>query len=137
MAGKTILIIEDDRLHREMLTTALAEQGFTVAPATEGNEALNRLSSRPIPDLILLDMLVPSGNFDGWWFLHQRQRIPALAAILVVIMTALIVASEAWAARWSISTPPLPRVRATTTRWCTPPMPPSRPPAGRRTSRWS
>ncbi len=98
MAGKTILIIEDNTLHREMLTTALGKQGFTVVTATEGNEALNRLSSRPTPDLILLDMLLPSGKFDGWWFLHQRQRIPALAAIPVVITTALIVASEEWAA---------------------------------------
>ena len=97
MAGKTILIIEDDTLHREMLTTALGEQGFTVVTATEGNEALNRLSSSRVHDLILLDMLVPSGNFDGWWFLHQRQRIPALAAIPVVIMTSLSVACEEWA----------------------------------------
>ena len=97
MAGKTILIIEDNTLHREMLTTALTKQGFTVVTATEGNDALNRLSSSPVPNLNLLDMLLPSGNFDGWWFLHQRQRIPALAAIPVVITTALIVASEAWA----------------------------------------
>jgi CheY-like chemotaxis protein len=97
MAGKTILIIEDDTIHLEMLTTALAKHGFTVVTATEGNEALNRLCNAPVPDLILLDMLLPSGNFDGWWFLHQRQRIPALAAIPVVITTALIVASEAWA----------------------------------------
>jgi twitching motility two-component system response regulator PilH len=98
MTGKTILIIEDDTLHREMLTTALGEQGFTVVTATEGNEALNRLSSSRVPDLILLDMLVPSGNFDGWWFLRQRQRIPALAVIPVVIMTSLSVACEEWAA---------------------------------------
>jgi CheY-like chemotaxis protein len=97
MAGKTILIIEDDTLHRDMLTTALSKQGFSVVTATEGNEALNLLSSRPVPDLIFLDMLLRSGNFDGWWFLHQRQHIPALAAIPVVITTALIVASEEWA----------------------------------------
>jgi CheY-like chemotaxis protein len=97
MADKTILIIEDDTLHREMMTTALGNQGFPVVTATEGNEALRQLSNVPVPDLILLDMLVPSGNFDGWWFLHQRQRIPALAAIPVVIMTSLSVACEEWA----------------------------------------
>jgi CheY-like chemotaxis protein len=97
MADKTILIIEDDTLHREMWTTALGNPGFTVVTATEGNEALRQLSNVPVPHLILLDMLVPSGNFDGWWFLHQRQRIPALAAIPVVIMTSLSVACEEWA----------------------------------------
>lgn len=96
-AGKTILIIEDDNIHRELMTTTLSRHGFRVVTATEGNEALNRLSNAPVPDLILLDMLLPFGNFDGWWLLRQRERIPALAAIPVVITTALIVASEAWA----------------------------------------
>jgi CheY-like chemotaxis protein len=98
MAGKTILIIEDDTIQREMLATALRQQGFRVLTATEGNEAINRLSNGPVPDLILLDMLLSSGERDGWWFLNQRQHIPALAAVPVVIMTSLSVACEAWAA---------------------------------------
>jgi hypothetical protein len=42
-------------------------------------------------------MLVPSGEHDGWWFLNQRQRIPVLASVPVVIMTSLSVACEEWA----------------------------------------
>jgi CheY-like chemotaxis protein len=97
MAGRTVLVIEDDTIQREMLEMELRRQGFTVATATEGNEALNRLSNGPIPDLILLDMLIPSGNYDGWWFLRQRQRIPELTGVPVLIMTSLSVACEAWA----------------------------------------
>ena len=96
--GKTIWIIEDDTIQREVLATQLRQQGFTVVTAPEGYEALKRLSSGPVPDLILLDMLIPSGNSDGWWFLRQRQHIPTLAAVPVVIMTSLSVACEAWAA---------------------------------------
>jgi CheY-like chemotaxis protein len=97
MAGKNILIIEDDTLQREVLATELRQHGFTVVTAPEGSEALNRLPSGPNPDLILLNMLLPSGERDGWWFLSQRQRNPALASAPVIIMTSLSVACEAWA----------------------------------------
>jgi two-component system phosphate regulon response regulator PhoB len=97
MVSETVLIIEDDNIQREMLATELHQQGFSVVTATEGNDALNRLSSGPVPDLILLDMLFPSGNCDGWWFLKQRQRMPELATVPVIILTSLSVTSEAWA----------------------------------------
>ncbi|HEU5406776.1 MAG TPA: response regulator [Nitrospira sp.] len=98
MPGKTVLVIEDDIIQREMLVTELRHQGFTVVTATEGNEALSRLFSDPFPDLILLDMLNPSGERDGWWFLNQRQHIPAIASVPVVITTSLGAACEEWAA---------------------------------------
>lgn len=97
MAGKSILVIEDNTLHSEELAEILQPQGFRVLTATEGSEALDQLLNGPVPDLILLDMLIPNGSGDGWWFLQQRQRIPELAAVPVIIMTSLSVASEAWA----------------------------------------
>jgi CheY-like chemotaxis protein len=97
MTGKTILIIEDETIQREMLATELRQQGFTAVTAREGSEALNQLHIGPIPDLILLDMLLSSGQRDGWWFLNQRQHIPALASVPVVITTSLSVACEEWA----------------------------------------
>jgi CheY-like chemotaxis protein len=81
-----------------MLATELSQKGITVVTAREGNEALNRLFSDPLPDLILLDMLNPTGERDGWWYLSQRQRIPVLAWVPVIIMTSLSVACEEWAA---------------------------------------
>lgn len=96
--GKTVLIIEDDPIQRQMLAIQLRQQGFRVETAPEGNQALNQLSSGLVPDLILLDMLLLSGERDGWWFLKERQRIPAFAAVPVVIMTSLSVACAAWAA---------------------------------------
>lgn len=98
MAGKMVLVIEDDNLQREALTAELQHEGFTVLTAAEGNDALDRLGNQPAPDLILLDMLNPRGQYDGWWFLSHRQRIPTLASTPVVIMTSLSVASAEWAA---------------------------------------
>ena len=97
MAASTILVIEDNPIQREQLVTILHHHGFRVLTATDGNEALNLLSSRPVPDLILLDMLILDGYFDGWWFLEQRQRFPALASVPVIITTALTIASQEWA----------------------------------------
>jgi len=98
MAASTILVIEDDITQREGLAAVLRQQGFTVLTAVDGNDALYRLSSGPLPDLILLDMLTPRGDGDGWWFLKQRKRIRTLASIPVLITTAIPVASREWAA---------------------------------------
>lgn len=97
MAGKTVLVIEDDTLQREVLATELYQHGLTVITSTDGGDAVNRLASRPIPNLILLDMLIPTGDHDGWWFLEQRKHIRELATVPVVIMTSLSVACEEWA----------------------------------------
>jgi CheY-like chemotaxis protein len=97
MAAGTILVVEDDNIQREQLVTILHRQGFRVLTARDGNEALNLLSSRPLPDLILLDTLLFNRYFDGWWFLEQRQRFPALASVPVIITTELTLASREWA----------------------------------------
>jgi CheY-like chemotaxis protein len=94
MPGSTVLVIEDDSIQREGLAAVLRPQGFTVLTAENGSDALNRLSSN-LPDIILLDMLMPSR--DSWWFLEQRKRLPALASIPVIITTGLPVAGREWA----------------------------------------
>jgi two-component system phosphate regulon response regulator PhoB len=93
MTAGTILVIEDNAIQRLALVTTLHRQGFRVLTATDGNDALNRLSNGSIPDLILLDMLIPTGHGDGWWFLEQRTGIPALASVPVIITTSLPSAS--------------------------------------------
>lgn len=98
MPGSTVLVIEDNDIQREGLAVVLRQQGFTVLTAAGANEALSQLSSGPIPDLILLDMLVPAPGGDGWWFLQQRQRNPALASVPIILTTALAVATLEWAA---------------------------------------
>jgi CheY-like chemotaxis protein len=97
MSAGIILVIVVNPIQREELVTILHQEGFRVLTASDGNEALNWLSSHHVPDLILLDLLMPSGTFDGWWLLKQRQRIPELAAVPVIILTALSLASKALA----------------------------------------
>jgi two-component system KDP operon response regulator KdpE len=98
MAAGTILVIQDNSIQHKELITVLQKQGYRVPTATDGNEALNHLSNGPVPDLILLDLGIPNGHCDGWWFLQQSQRIPELSDVPILIVSSLAVANESWAA---------------------------------------
>jgi CheY-like chemotaxis protein len=81
--AKTILVVEDDPLTREALGSFLGGAGFTTRAATDGAEALAVLRQGPLPDLIVLDLLMPV--MDGWHFRREQQHDPALAAVPVVV----------------------------------------------------
>ena len=56
---KTILIIEDDNVLRELLKTGLDRAGFQVLKAREGQEGIV-IAKNKRPDLILLDLMLPT-----------------------------------------------------------------------------
>ena len=97
MSAKTLLIVEDDAIAREGLAVVLRNEGYTVVTATDGDEALDHLAKGPLPDLILLDMMMPSPGTNGWRFLAKRNGIPALKTIPVVIVSGLDIGSHDWA----------------------------------------
>lgn len=63
---KKILIIDDEVDLSSLIKEELTERGYEVFTATNGKEALDLLSTRGLPDLILLDMKMPVMN--GWEF---------------------------------------------------------------------
>lgn len=56
-----ILVVEDDPSLRKIYVTILIKEGYEVAAAVDGKDAL-RLAGESEPDLILLDMLMPKMN---------------------------------------------------------------------------
>ena len=77
----TVLVVDDDPYLAEMVTFALAEQGFTVLTAGDGQEALSCVA-RQMPALILLDMKMPV--MDGWTFAREfHSRYDQQAPILI------------------------------------------------------
>ncbi len=98
MANKTIVIIEDNVINREGVAIVLRKAGYRALPFPEGKAALEYLRSHDLPDLILLDMVIPPPGCDGWWLLEQLKLSPILSQIPVFITTGLSVASEEWAA---------------------------------------
>jgi CheY-like chemotaxis protein len=84
---KRILLVDDDEGTRDELADLLAQEGFDVVEAIDGSDALERLRRGAPPDVIFLDLWMP--NMQGWE-LHQRLKQDArLAAIPIVIMTAV------------------------------------------------
>jgi CheY-like chemotaxis protein len=86
------LVVDDDPAAREALAAALAREGWAVSTAADGQEALARLREGPVPALVLLDLVMP--GMDGWEFLRQREKDPALKAVPVVVVSAA--AAQAW-----------------------------------------
>jgi CheY-like chemotaxis protein len=82
-----VMIVEDDRDLRESLAEILESEGYAVAQAANGQEALVLLQSSRLPCLILLDLTMPVMN--GWEFLQQQRQDPFLAQIPVAILSAL------------------------------------------------
>jgi chemosensory pili system protein ChpA (sensor histidine kinase/response regulator) len=93
--SELVLIVDDDPVVRALLGMLLARHGYRVAQATSGTDALSYLSLNSPPSLIFLDMLMPL--MDGWNFLSHFRLTIAWAAIPVVIITSMDVATQEWA----------------------------------------
>ena len=85
--ARHVLVVDDNAALREVMSAALESEGYRVSLAGDGREALEALHRGPLPDLILLDMMMP--GMDGWEFLRKRRHEPALAAIPVLVVSAL------------------------------------------------
>lgn len=57
-SGRRVLLVEDDRFLRRAGEAALRQRGFKVTVAMDGEEALRKVQAE-VPDLILLDLLMP------------------------------------------------------------------------------
>lgn len=86
MTDKRVLLIDDDLELRETIATILEDDGYQVMQAAGGKEALATLENPPLPDLLLLDMMMPGMN--GWEFLERKNQNPDFASVPVVALTA-------------------------------------------------
>lgn len=87
MSRQSVFIVDDDLDIRELLAETLAEKGFDVTTAANGQEALRLLRSMSVrPSVILLDLMMPI--MDGYGFLEQRRLDPMIASIPLAIITA-------------------------------------------------
>ncbi len=80
--GAVILVVEDDAEIRDLLREVLEEEGFVVAAAEHGKEALDALEAGVQPALILVDLMMPVMN--GWELLDAlRERFPTIPVTVV------------------------------------------------------
>ena len=88
---KKILIADDDPVTLEMLEKILLLEGYWVAKATNGKEALY-IADEFQPDLIILDIVMPI--MDGTEAIEKLEKNPRTKTIPVVFLTSLISEKE-------------------------------------------
>ena len=82
MAGSRILVVEDDRPIAAMLERVLGTEGYDVAVAADGSDALRRARERPF-DLVVLDLMLP--GVDG---ITVCRKLRATTSIPILVLTA-------------------------------------------------
>jgi DNA-binding response OmpR family regulator len=79
-----ILVVEDDPDILALMVTALAGQGYRVAAAQDGEEAL-AAARRDRPDLIILDLMLPRMN--ALQFRAEQRRDAGLSSIPIICLS--------------------------------------------------
>lgn len=79
--NKTILLVEDEKLLRESLAQLLAEEGYKVTQAADGQEGYNLALAQPF-DLVLTDIRMP--RMDGVALLQHLQQLAPQTPVIVI-----------------------------------------------------
>lgn len=81
-----ILIIEDDKFLRELISRKLIDEKFEIEEAVDGEEGLKKIKAIK-PGLILLDLILP--GIDGFEVLSKIKEDVSLSSIPVIILSNL------------------------------------------------
>lgn len=81
-----ILIIEDDKFLRELITQKLVKEDFEISEAVDGEEGIKKIKEEK-PDLVLLDLILP--GIDGFEVLSRMKKELTSASIPVIILSNL------------------------------------------------
>jgi CheY-like chemotaxis protein len=86
-----ILLIEDNEQNRYLVTFLLRARGHEVLQALDGPQGI-ALAERERPDLVLLDIQLPS--MDGYAVARELRRRPTLASVPIVAVTSYAMAGD-------------------------------------------
>ncbi len=86
-----ILVVEDDRFLREMISRKLDKEGYEVVQAVDGEQGEEKIKEEK-PDLVLLDLILP--GIDGFEVLERVKKDPEVSEIPVMILSNLGQKSE-------------------------------------------
>jgi CheY-like chemotaxis protein len=88
---KKIFLVDDDEIYLSMLETLLKDK-YELIAAKSGKEALENLIKGVIPNLILLDILMP--DLDGWETFNRLRAISFLQDVPIVFLTSVVESNE-------------------------------------------
>ena len=81
-----VVVADDDRMFRKAAETTLRRQGYSVATASDGEEALQLIRSEQ-PDIIVLDLIMP--KLQGFDVLQILKQDTLTSAIPVIVLSSL------------------------------------------------
>jgi CheY-like chemotaxis protein/HAMP domain-containing protein/uncharacterized protein YoxC len=86
LAGKTVLVVDDDARNIFALSSALERRGMRVLTATTGREAISLLETSPEVSIVLMDIMMP--EMDGYQTMALIRDNPALRRLPIIALTA-------------------------------------------------
>jgi signal transduction histidine kinase/CheY-like chemotaxis protein len=84
--GRRILVVEDDVRNIFALSSVLEPLGGNIVIARNGREALTRLAAKPVPDIVLMDIMMP--EMDGITAMQEIRKKPELRDLPIIALTA-------------------------------------------------
>ena len=82
--AKTILVVDDSPAHLQLMQSAIANRGYDILTAADGEDALAQAQARH-PDVILLDIVLPKKN--GYQVCRQLKGSQDTSAIKIILVS--------------------------------------------------
>ncbi|WP_108125795.1 response regulator [Saccharospirillum mangrovi] len=82
--SKIILVVDDSASLRQVVCTALRDEGYQTVEASDGKDALSKLEGQRI-NLVISDVNMP--NMDGITFLKELKQLPNYKFTPVIMLT--------------------------------------------------
>ena len=82
---RTILVVEDDRQLMKLIQFCLLREGYEMRHAADGEQAIQEFDHPQLPDLVVLDVMMPYRN--GYELLANLRARPAWAQVPVIMLT--------------------------------------------------
>ena len=89
--GNAILVVDDDRDAREMLSEYLTWRGYTVCTASDGIEAIE-VAIRVRPRVVLMDLMMP--RLDGWEATRRLRKDARTRQAHIIVVSARVTDRE-------------------------------------------
>ena len=90
--GPRILLVEDDKIFSDVLTSRFAASGAALTHVASGKDAVSKLEHEQPFDVILLDVSLP--DIDGFDILSRLRSVPAFSDIPVIVVSNFVKQSD-------------------------------------------
>ncbi len=84
--SRKVLVVEDDRFLRELITQKLSREGYEVSEAVDGEDGVKKAEEKK-PEIILMDLILP--GIDGFEAITKIKANPELEDIPIIILSNL------------------------------------------------